>query len=142
MVYVSVTVRQQVAERAKYHCEYCRSAELITSGPMHVEHIRPVAKEGETVLENLAYACVRCNLHKSTRTSYLDPVSDQVVPLFNPRTEKWFQHFAWSRDGTRIIGQTSIGRATILALHMNQASVVMSRSLWVSLNLHPPKDEA
>lgn len=142
MAYVPAALRQQVAERAKYRCKYCQSAERITSGPMHLEHILPVAKQGETILVNLAYSCARCNMHKWMHVDYRDPVSNEVVPLFNPRTEQWVHHFVWSSDGTRVIGRTAVGRATVLALHMNHATVVMSRSLWVSFTIHPPQEES
>lgn len=132
MPYTSPGLRQQVAVRARYCCEYCQSAERITSGPMHIEHIVPVAKGGETLIGNLAYACARCNLHKGARIDFFDPVSQTAVLLFNPRLDQWQQHFAWSDDKTRILGFTATGRVTIAALKMNDPVIVMSRSLWVS----------
>ena len=42
-----------------------------------------------------------------------------TVPLFNPRMQNWVEHFAWSADGIRILGRTSIGRATVAALHLS-----------------------
>lgn len=141
MAYISVMVRQTVAARAGYCCEYCQSAERITSGPMHVEHILPTAKGGATTPDNLAYSCARCNLHKGMRTDFLDPVSRNATPLFNPRLQVWSEHFTWSDDKTRLLGLTPTGRATIMALQMNDPLIVMSRSLWVSLGIHPPQDE-
>lgn len=58
--------------------------------------------------------------------------------LFNPRRQKWMRHFRWSDDGARIIGRTRSGRATIAALRMNHAAIVLSRSIWVSAGIHPP----
>lgn len=142
MAYVPVVVRQTVAERARHCCEYCQSAERITSGPMHVEHIVPTAKGGVTDIENLAYACARCNLHKGTRVDFLDPVSHTVTHLFNPRLQSWSEHFIWSNDCTRILGLTATGRVTIMALQMNDSIIVMSRTLWVDLGIHPPQDNA
>lgn len=141
MAYISTKLRQQVAERAHYRCEYCQSAERIISGPLQVEHIQPEIKGGETTLANLAYACSRCNLHKWVRTDYRDPISQRIVPLFNPRIQKWSRHFVWSADSTRIEGKTRTGRATVLALKLNDPNIVMSRSFWVSLGIHPPADE-
>ncbi|MCE7985662.1 MAG: HNH endonuclease [Caldilinea sp. CFX5] len=141
MAYVSPAVRQVVAIRAGYCCEYCQSAERVTSGPMHVEHILPTAKGGVTDPDNLAYPCARCNLHKGMRTAFHDPVSGRSTPLFNPRFQVWSDHFLWSGDKTRILGLTPSGRATIVALQMNDPVIVMSRSLWVSLGIHPPPDE-
>jgi hypothetical protein len=140
MAYISPALRQQTAERAHHRCEYCHSLELITGGPMHVEHIMPEFQGGTSELDNLAYACARCNLHKATRTHFTDPVSEQRVPLFNPRQQKWTRHFEWSADSTRIIGRTRSGRATVIALQMNHPTIVMTRSVWVSFGSHPPVD--
>lgn len=141
MAYIPAKLRQQVAERAHYRCEYCQSAERIISGPLQVEHIHPETKGGITALLNLAYACSRCNLHKWIRTHYRDPVSQRTVLLLNPRTQQWSRHFAWSPDGTLILGRTRTGRATVLALKLNDPSIVMSRSFWVSLGIHPPTNQ-
>jgi hypothetical protein len=42
-----------------------------------------------------------------------------MTPLFNPRTHLWEEHFRWSHDWKKLIGRTSIGRATVAALDMN-----------------------
>jgi hypothetical protein len=140
MAYISATLRKQVAERARYRCEYCLSLELITGGLMHIEHIVPQSQEGTSELENLAYACARCNLHKATRTHYPDPLSEQRVSLFNPRQHKWTHHFEWSADATQIIGRTPTGRATVVALQINHLTIVKARSVWVNFDGHPPVD--
>ncbi len=101
MAYISPSLRQMVAERAHYRCEYCLSPEAITGGPMHVEHILPEALGGPTTFDNLGYACARCNIHKGQRTRHRDPVSGRLTPLFNPRNQRWHRHFLWSADGTR-----------------------------------------
>lgn len=60
------------------------------------------------------------------------------VRLFNPRTQQWSKHFAWSEDGTEIIGITACGRATAIALHLNNNIAVTVRRQWVSAGWHPP----
>jgi hypothetical protein len=140
MAYIPPHLRQSVVERAAHRCEYCQSPELIIGGPMHVEHIVPQIRGGSTDFDNLALACARCNLHKATRTRYRDPVSGRTVLLFNPRIQTWRRHFAWSEDGTRILGRTQSGRATVIALNMNHPTIVLSRSVWVNLGLHPSAD--
>jgi HNH endonuclease len=81
MTYIPQALRQLVAERAEFACEYCQTAELIVGGPFHVEHIRPVKLGGLTVADNLAYACARCNLSKAARIYYTAPGDDHYVPL-------------------------------------------------------------
>ena len=46
-------------------------------------------------------------------------------------------HFAWSGDGTLIIGTSGVGRATVEALNMNHDPVIELRELWEALWLHP-----
>ncbi len=85
MAHIPEQLRRQVAERAGHRCEYCHSNELFTGGPFHVEHVMPTARGGATEMDNLAYACARCNLQKGLRIYAVDPVSRRSAPLFNPR---------------------------------------------------------
>jgi hypothetical protein len=48
----------------------------------------------------------------------VDPATGTHVNLFNPRAEKWNEHFVLESDG-RIVGLTPAGRATIRSLDMN-----------------------
>ena len=67
-------------------------------------------------------------------------VSGQVVPLFNPRTQQWSEHFVWSADKTTIQGITPTGRATVMVLRMNRTVIVLARQRWVSVGWHPPAE--
>jgi len=60
------------------------------------------------------------------------------VPLFNPRRQRWLDHFSWSDDGTRVVGITPAGRATVMALRLNNAEIVAARRRWVAVGWHPP----
>jgi hypothetical protein len=53
------------------------------------------------------------------RTSGLDPLTQSLVPLFNPRSDQWEEHFTFK--GVRIEGRTPVGRATAQVLAMNDA---------------------
>jgi hypothetical protein len=65
----------------------------------------------------LALACFHCNTFKGTNVAGYDPNTGDLTPLFNPRTERWQDHFAW--DGAEIIGATSTGRTTVDVLRLN-----------------------
>ena len=138
MAYIPSALRGRVVERAQHRCEYCQSPEAITGGPLHIEHIFPEALGGLATPDNLALSCARCNLHKGVRTHHRDPTGGRLVPLFNPRTQKWSRHFAWRGNGTHIQGRTQAGRATVNALNMNHPTIVQARSMWISLGIHPP----
>ena len=139
-VFVPKSLRARVTSLARHRCGYCLTTELLIGAPMEIEHIIPSALGGLTQESNLWLACSLCNEHKGIRVVAPDPLSDEFVPLFNPRQQAWREHFAWSEDGERIIGQTAIGRATVTALRLNRPLLVRSRRIWVAVGLHPPED--
>jgi hypothetical protein len=53
-------------------------------------------------------------------------VSGELVPLFHPRRDRWAEHFLFR--GVHIEGLTSIGRATVDVLAMNDARRLELRS--------------
>jgi hypothetical protein len=105
-----------------------------------IEHILPRYKGGETTFDNLALSCQGCNNHKHTKTQGIDPVTEQVAPLFHPRQQSWREHFAWSADYTLIIGLTPTGRATVKELQLNRVGLVNLRRVLFALGEHPPKE--
>lgn len=112
------TLRQVVRDRASGRCECCRPPDWRPPlEPFYLEHIQARQHGGLTVLENLAWACHRCNRHKGPNLSAVDLDSGQVVLLFHPRRDIWTDHF--SLEGVRINGLSAVGRATIWLLHMN-----------------------
>src|SRR5437764_806690 len=112
--------RRGLAERADFRCEYCRTPAGISPSPYSAEHILPRSKGGRTALENLALSCQGCNGHKASKTEALDPATGQTVALFNPRLQNWNEHFEWTEGGIRVEGKTPVGRATVIALHLNR----------------------
>jgi hypothetical protein len=138
MAYLSEKLRRQVIERARERCEYCQTPQVIVV-EMEVDHITPEVAGGQTTLDNLCLACISCNGFKLDYQTGLDPETGGEVSLFNPRTQLWADHFAWSEDGTRVLGRTAIGRATVERLRMNRERLVKARQLWVQAGWHPPK---
>jgi hypothetical protein len=135
---VPAAIGRRVRERAGYRCGYCLCSETLLGMPMEFDHLIPQAVGGTTHEDNLWLACRRCNAFKGTQTHALDPQSGERVTLFNPRQQVWIDHFAWSEDGTEIIGKTACGRSTVLALRMNLVEIVVARRSWVSVGWWPP----
>jgi hypothetical protein len=108
--------------------------------PFSAEHIVPRIRGGTTTPENLAWSCQGCNNHKYTRTEAPDPVDGTLAPLFNPRSERWCDHFTWTADATRVLGLTPTGRATVVALHLNREGLVNLRRVLFKVGLHPPPE--
>ena len=122
-------LKRSVARCANNRCEYCQTPENISPSAFHVEHIVPESQGGPTVLENLAWSCGGCNDHKYNKTEGPDPETGQGVALFNPRTQAWNEHFAWSEDFLWVVGQTPAGRATIEVCQINCDNLVRLRRL-------------
>ncbi len=135
---VTASQRRQVIARANACCEYCVSQVAFSAQILSVEHTIPRYKLGETTLENLAFACQGCNGSKHTKTEGIDPVTQQITPLFNPRTQSWSDHFSWNDDYTLMIGMTRIGRVTIVELKLNRLGVVNLRKVLFISRKHPP----
>jgi hypothetical protein len=134
----SAKLRQAVAERAGYRCEYRRCPEDHSTTPFSVEHIQPRIKEGETEFGNLAFACQGCNNHKYDHTEAPDPLTGEIASLYRPQQDRWSDHFCWSLDLIQLVGRTPTGRATIAKLKLNRAGAVNLRRILLSHNLHPP----
>lgn len=137
---ISSALRRRVRERARSYCEYCRSYMDYTGHDFTVDHIIPESQGGTSGFDNLCFCCFWCNNYKQARPRFRDPLTGREVHLFNPRTEDWAVHFRWSATFARVIGRTAVGRATIIALHLNRVSLVRSRRIWVRNELHPPAD--
>jgi HNH endonuclease len=137
MANISKKIRLLVAQRAGFCCEYCWSQEKYSPDYFSVEHIFPRIKKGSDALFNLAFACLTCNGYKYIFIEAIDPVSGIIVPLYNPRTDIWEQHFRWSDDYSLLTGITPIGRATVEKLRLNRTSVVNLRVVLAAIKKHP-----
>lgn len=135
---VSRAVRRRVAEAAGYRCGYCLTSQEIVGPLLEIDHLIPEALGGTSDEANLWLACPHCNGAKAARTDAIDPVTGQTVSLFNPRHNKWSEHFTWAEEGALIDGITPVGRATVEALKMNHPDIVAARRMWMDVGWHPP----
>jgi hypothetical protein len=127
-----------VEARAGQRCEYCRMHQALQGATFHIEHIVPRSRGGPAHPSNLAFACPGCNLHKSDRVEVPDPDSDAIARLFNPRTDGWSDHFRW--EGYRVVGLTTLGRATVFALDLNHPRRVLIRQAEELFGMFPPPE--
>ncbi|MBI1924210.1 HNH endonuclease [Candidatus Poribacteria bacterium] len=122
-------------------CEYCHYPQGASNTSLEIEHIIPLSKRGETLPENLALACRRCNSHKSNKTDGIDTVTGERMRLFNPRLDDWNLHFHLNVRTGEIEGQTAIGRMTVQGLSMNEPMAVANRCLLIEIGLLPVHNE-
>ncbi len=120
-------LRRRVRDRAGSRCEYCGLLQRHAPFALfHIDHIIPRQHGGTDDPSNLALACFRCNLHKGPNLTSIDPVTGNMVRLFNPRQDAWDEHF--TLQDVQIAGLTPIGRATVRALSMNAAERMQLRA--------------
>jgi 5-methylcytosine-specific restriction endonuclease McrA len=114
--YVSVQLAAQILADAGHRCGYCCTDERLTGSPLSIEHILPIAAGGPTERENRWRSCRECNERKGAQMQAADPESGEVVDLYNPRTQRWADHFRWSEDGLLVIGLTTVDEPRSLRL--------------------------
>lgn len=115
--HIPIRLRRLVFQRAGGCCEYCLIHQDDRPETLSLDHVLAVKHGGLTEESNLALACVSCNSNKGPNLAALDPLNSEIVPLFNPRTQNWNEHFELS--GALIVGLTAIGRATVALLRLN-----------------------
>jgi hypothetical protein len=87
--------------------------------------------DGRTTLENLALACMQCNRCKGPNIASVDRETQRIVPLFNPRTDRWSDHFRG--DASLITPLTPVGRATAALLEFSRTEREETRhNLWMA----------
>jgi hypothetical protein len=132
--------RERIKQGSKNRCSYCLFEDDIVPAIFEVEHIMPRNKGGGNEDVNLCFSCPTCNRFKGTQTTAEDPVTKQIVPLFNPNTQIWSEHFEWSDDYIQVLGITPVGRATVIAMKLNNDEFIKVRPKFVKAGWHPPKE--
>ena len=135
--HVSAGLRRRVRERAGDRCEYCLLAQDDAYFSHEPDHIIAEKHGGETAFENLAWACFDCNRFKGSDIASRDPRSGELVPLYNPRTDSWDEHF--EVDGGAIRALTATGRATERLLKLNLPKRVEVREALSQGGHYPPE---
>jgi 5-methylcytosine-specific restriction endonuclease McrA len=132
--WIPEALRLAVRQRSGSLCEYCGIPETGTFFAHQVDHVIAEQHGGETTLENLALACAQCNRFKGPNIASIDPDTKRMVPLFNPRIDKWSDHFR--QQGGRIIPLTPVGRAAARLMNFGHQDREEARhNLWMANRL-------
>jgi 5-methylcytosine-specific restriction endonuclease McrA len=121
----SSQVEAFVKRRAGGRCEYCQLPEDCSELPFQIDHVVARKHGGGNEGENLAYACLYCNSFKGPNLSGVDPLTGDVVRLFDPRADRWDDHFLWRNAWLE--GTSPQGRATIQVLNINRHEAILVR---------------
>jgi hypothetical protein len=119
-------LKKLAAIRAGGRCEYCRVLEYLSNYAFHLEHIIGLQHGGSSLPDNLAYVCSWCNWKKGPNIATIINASVELIPLFNPRTQNWFDHFNADTAGV-LHGKSSVGKATIKLLELNHPERIKER---------------
>jgi len=130
------TLRDAVVRRAGHRCEYCQLSAQLHVGGFELDHIVPRSRGGQMDMANMALACPHCNVRKWAHIDGEAPESGQRVALFNPRMQRWEDHFQWSvQHPFAIVGISAHGRTTVARLQMNHPDLVSIRRLLASVGI-------
>jgi hypothetical protein len=138
--YVSADLRRLVAARADGLCEYCLIHETDTWFGCQIDHVISEKHGGQTLAENLAYACTFCNRAKGTDLGSIAEISSNLVRFFNPRVDRWADHFRLS--GARIEPSTEIGEVTVRIFGFNTVERLLEREALRAVRRFPCKEAA
>ncbi|HHP7231718.1 MAG TPA: HNH endonuclease [Xenococcaceae cyanobacterium] len=131
--YIPTAIRRVVRERANYCCEYCLVPEAFTFASHEIDHIIARKHGGKTTAENLALSCTICNQHKGSDLASIDPETNELTPLYNPRKYNWQEHF--KIQDNQIIPLTAEGRVKVRLLQFNLQERIEERKLLIEAGI-------
>jgi hypothetical protein len=139
--YIKAALRREVIARAGGCCEYCLTHMDDRPIGFAIDHVIAEKHGGPTESPNLCLSCYWCNSYKGSDLSSVDwEMGGAVVLLFNPRQQRWDDHFRL--DGVRIVPLTATGRVTVSLLQLNAAERIKERRVLIELGSYPCKKEA
>jgi hypothetical protein len=138
--YISAELRRIVENRANGCCEYCLIHRDDVFFAHEIDHIISEKHRGKTEAINLCFACFDCNRYKGSDVGSIDIVTDTYTRLFNPRLDKWNEHFVL-RDAV-IVPLTAIGRVSEFLLQMNTDERIQKRQTLISMSRYPCEFDA
>jgi hypothetical protein len=131
--YIPVALRRQVYKRAQGCCEYCLIPDVATFTSHEIDHIIAEKHGGLTKSENLALSCAACNKYKGSDLASIDPETEEIVALYNPRKNIWTENFRPS--GGEFVPLTASGRVTASLLQLNRSDRVKERQILIQAGL-------
>jgi len=132
--YISPEVRRLVASRADSLCEYCLILDANGVG-FQIDNIISVKHGGATTPDNLAYACIFCNLQKGTDLGSINWQTGELVRFFNPRRDFWGEHFQLNEAVIQPL--TDIGEVTARIFDFNNNERILERQALMEVGRYP-----
>src|SRR2546421_304382 len=132
--WISAELRQTIANRTSLLCEYCLITEADTFYGCEVDHIISLKHGGSSEPDNLAYACALCNRAKGSDIGSIS-ASGEFTRFYNPRTDRWAEHFRLEQATIRPL--TTIGEVTARILEFNDSTRLHEREEMIRFGKNP-----
>jgi hypothetical protein len=115
-----------IRQRYGYSCGYCGVSEVAAGGILTVDHYHPLAAGGDDSLDNLVYACVRCNQYKH---DYWPASEEQArgFKVLHPLQDVLAEHYRLNPQTGQLEPLTETGRFHITLLRLNRPQLVKHR---------------
>ena len=109
-------LHETVRRRFAFQCAYCGTTETEAGGELTVDHYHPLSANGPDLLENLIYACFRCNVYKGDYWA-APPIINRIL---NPLQDDFSQHFYEDTVSGGLVSLTETGGFHIHRLNLNR----------------------
>lgn len=136
--HINENLRKLVEDRAEGICEYCLISIEDTYFGGEIDHIISLKHKGKTTEENLALACQPCNRSKGSDLGSIATGSKNLVRFFNPRTDKWSDHFRLNQAAIESL--TEIGEVTQAIFGFNEMERLQERKGLIEIGQFPSKN--
>jgi len=109
-----------------YRCGYCSVDESAAGSELTVDHYHPRSAGGTDALENLVYACHKCNQYKG---DYWPLPEEEAVGQFvlHPHRHELSIHFREDETTGELHPLTPTGKFHVRLLHLNRPPLVANR---------------
>ncbi|MDX6382766.1 MAG: hypothetical protein QOK48_339 [Blastocatellia bacterium] len=109
-------------------------AEVDTFYGCEVDHIISLKHGGSSEPDNLAYACALCNRSKGSDIGSIS-LTGEFTRFFNPRTDRWAEHFVLEHAIIRPL--TTVGEVTARILEFNNSARLHEREEMIRFGKYP-----
>lgn len=119
--------RLEVVRRLyRYTCGYCGTTETDAGSEMTVDHFMPRAVGGSDELDNLVYACWKCNQFKHDYWPTADDLAHERR-ILHPLLDDLAVHLHANEQTGQVQALTATGHFHITTLRLNRSQLVKSR---------------
>ena len=115
-----------LARRYHYACGYCGVTEGTSGGKLTIDHYRPRTAGGDDSIDNLVYACFKCNQFKH---NFWPSTADMALDwrVLHPLLDDLSTHLRLNSSNGQLESLTETGRFHIILLHLNRPQLIRHR---------------